>query len=72
MAGRSSITATRSIYYIVHVLLGVLVNVLRMDRNWWRRAALAAVPAPSVPAPGEESENSDIHPARVRADAAGM
>jgi glycosyltransferase involved in cell wall biosynthesis len=29
--GRSSITAVRSIYYIVHVLLGVFVNVLKFD-----------------------------------------
>ena len=29
MAGRSSITAVRSIYYIVHVLLGVFVNILK-------------------------------------------
>ena len=33
MAGRSSITAVRSIYYIVHVLLGVLVNILRWERR---------------------------------------
>lgn len=31
MAGRSSITAIRSIYYVLHVLLGVFVNVLRFD-----------------------------------------
>jgi glycosyltransferase involved in cell wall biosynthesis len=31
IAGRSSITAMKSIYYIVHVLLGVFVNVLRYD-----------------------------------------
>lgn len=30
-AGRSSITAARSVYYIVHVLLGVVVNVLKYD-----------------------------------------
>lgn len=30
-AGRSSITAFRSLYYIVHVLLGVFVNVLRFE-----------------------------------------
>jgi glycosyltransferase involved in cell wall biosynthesis len=29
--GRSSITAVRSIYYMVHVLLGVFVNVLKFD-----------------------------------------
>ena len=33
MAGRSSITALRSIYYIFHVLLGVFVNVLKYDRR---------------------------------------
>ena len=31
--GRSSITAMRSIYYIVHVLLGVFVNVLKFDQR---------------------------------------
>ena len=29
--GRSSITALKSVYYIVHVLLGVLVNVLKYE-----------------------------------------
>lgn len=29
--GRSSITALKSIYYVVHVLLGVFVNVLRFE-----------------------------------------
>ena len=29
--GRSSITAVRSIYYIVHVLLGVFVNILKYE-----------------------------------------
>jgi len=32
-AGRSSITAVRSLYYIVHVLLGVFINVLKYDRR---------------------------------------
>lgn len=31
--GRSSITAVRSMYYIVHVLLGVFVNVLKFDQR---------------------------------------
>jgi hypothetical protein len=35
-AGRSTITATRSIYYIFHVLLGVLVNILKFERHRWR------------------------------------
>lgn len=30
-AGRSTITAAKSLYYIVHVLLGVFVNVLRFE-----------------------------------------
>ena len=30
LAGKSSITPVKSLYYIVHVLLGVLVNVLRL------------------------------------------
>jgi glycosyltransferase involved in cell wall biosynthesis len=34
--GRSSITAVKSLYYIVHVLLGVFVNVLRYDRRFHR------------------------------------
>ena len=33
LAGRSSITAVKSIYYIVHVLLGVFVNVLKFDQR---------------------------------------
>jgi hypothetical protein len=34
--GRSSITALKSLYYIAHVLLGVFVNVLKLDgrRHW--------------------------------------
>ncbi|HXM45614.1 MAG TPA: glycosyltransferase family 2 protein [Bryobacteraceae bacterium] len=36
--GRSSITAVRSIYYIVHVLLGVFVNVLKFDQRGRRPA----------------------------------
>ena len=36
--GRSTITALKSIYYIIHVLLGVFVNVLKYDRRL-RRAA---------------------------------
>ncbi len=30
-AGRSSITATRSLYYLAHVLLGVFVNILKFE-----------------------------------------
>lgn len=32
MAGRSSITALKSAYFVVHVLLGVFVNILRRTR----------------------------------------
>ena len=39
MGGRSTITALRSIYYIVHVLLGVFVNVLKYDRRFRRGSA---------------------------------
>ncbi len=31
MAGRSSITALKSLYYFVHVLLGVFVNILKFE-----------------------------------------
>jgi len=30
-AGKSSITAAKSIYYILHVLLGVFVNILNYE-----------------------------------------
>lgn len=32
VAGRSTITALKSVYYVVHVLLGVFVNILRRTR----------------------------------------
>jgi glycosyltransferase involved in cell wall biosynthesis len=35
--GRSTITPVRSLYYIVHVLLGVFVNILKFERHRWRR-----------------------------------
>jgi glycosyltransferase involved in cell wall biosynthesis len=44
-AGRSSITALKSIYYIIHVLLGVFVNVLKYDRR--RRQAKRNPPVSS-------------------------
>jgi len=31
LAGRSSITPLKSVYYVIHVLLGVFVNILRYD-----------------------------------------
>ena len=42
--GRSSITALRSLYYIMHVLLGVFVNVLKFDR---RRLRSIRTPSPT-------------------------
>jgi glycosyltransferase involved in cell wall biosynthesis len=36
-AGKSSITPVRSFYYIIHVLLGVLVNILKFERRLWKR-----------------------------------
>jgi glycosyltransferase involved in cell wall biosynthesis len=42
-AGRSSITALKSLSYIVHVLLGVFVNILRYDGRW-RRPRLGRSP----------------------------
>lgn len=37
LGGRSTITAVKSIYYILHVLLGVFVNILKFERRRWRR-----------------------------------
>jgi glycosyltransferase involved in cell wall biosynthesis len=42
--GRSSITPLTSLYYIVHVLLGVFVNVLKFERRLHR-----GTPAPPPP-----------------------
>ena len=41
LAGRSSITALKSLYYITHVLLGVFVNILKYEGRA-RRAAEGA------------------------------
>jgi hypothetical protein len=36
-AGKSSITVAKSLYYVLHVLLGVFVNVLRLEgRRIWK------------------------------------
>ena len=51
-AGRSSITALRSLYYIMHVLLGVFVNVLKFDRRL-HRSARTARPTPGPGAGGD-------------------
>ncbi len=39
LAGRSTITPVRSFYYVLHVLLGVFVNILRLDARRATRAA---------------------------------
>ena len=44
--GKSTITAARSFYYVIHVLLGVLVNVLRWDNRRVHRTP--DPPAPEV------------------------
>lgn len=36
LGGRSTITPLKSVYYILHVLIGVLVNILIFDRRKWR------------------------------------
>ncbi|HEU0138333.1 MAG TPA: glycosyltransferase family 2 protein [Bryobacteraceae bacterium] len=35
--GQSTITAWKSLYYIIHVLLGVFVNILKFEHWRWRR-----------------------------------
>lgn len=37
VTGQSSITGLKSVYYIIHVLLGVFVNVLKYERRLHRR-----------------------------------
>jgi glycosyltransferase involved in cell wall biosynthesis len=37
LAGRSTITPLKSVYYVVHVLLGVFVNILRFDASKRRK-----------------------------------
>ena len=62
MAGESSITAIRSIYYIIHVLLGVLVNVLRWERRR-PRAELSIFPIPDPEAGPPSSDTGSVaHP----------
>jgi len=42
--GRTSITPVKSLYYIVHVLLGVFVNVLKYERRLHRRGGKSGAP----------------------------
>jgi hypothetical protein len=51
LAGRSSITARVSLYYMAHVLLGVFVNILKYDRRI-RRAQGASRPGGERPGSG--------------------
>ena len=53
--GRSSITPLKSLYYIVHVLLGVFVNMLKYDRRFHRGQREAAAHRPPEP-PAEAVE----------------
>jgi glycosyltransferase involved in cell wall biosynthesis len=47
--GRSSITPLKSLYYIMHVLLGVFINVLRYDRRFHRaQRERSREPAPQI------------------------
>ena len=45
MGGRSSLTPKRSLYFVVHVLLGVFVNILRLDAWRWLGKRGSAPPA---------------------------
>jgi glycosyltransferase involved in cell wall biosynthesis len=40
--GRSSLTAFKSLRYMIHVLLGVFINILRYDRRFHRETSRAA------------------------------
>jgi hypothetical protein len=46
-AGKSSITAIKSLYYFIHVLLGVLVNILRWEHRK-RPVTILPPPEPAV------------------------
>jgi glycosyltransferase involved in cell wall biosynthesis len=50
--GRTSITPAKSLYYIVHVLLGVFVNVLKYDRLLRRKMVEQAVSPVNRPEAG--------------------
>jgi hypothetical protein len=79
--GKSSITAIRSIYYIVHVLLGVLVNILKYDSRARRRAPgriyeTLPEPAgeplhPALPKDPGSERNASIHPREPSTEPSG-
>ena len=60
--GRSTITALKSLYYVLHVLLGVFVNVLKFDRRYHRRE-------PTPPTPDTTRDTPSPHQSRDRAGA---
>jgi len=37
VAGKSTITPLKSVYFVIHVLMGVFVNILKFERRRWRR-----------------------------------
>jgi glycosyltransferase involved in cell wall biosynthesis len=58
--GRSSITALKSLYYIVHVLLGVFINVLRYDR-WFHSAQRESSRPPASRARGDTGRDAGLN-----------
>lgn len=63
LAGVSTITATRSIYYLIHVLLGVFVNVLRYEGRKRRPPALPTLDDAEAAEGERESSRSTGGPA---------
>jgi len=68
--GRSTITAVKSLYYVLHVLLGVFVNVLKFDRRYHLQQreptpdiGQASLPVPlGDSAPGVGQTSRPVHP----------
>jgi len=55
--GRSTITAVKSLYYVLHVLLGVFVNVLKFDRRYHRFQREHTPQPPLAEAPTAEPQS---------------
>ena len=64
LTGRSTITAPKSLYYIIHVLLGVFVNILKFERRRWFRPKKASAQAQAVVR--DESRKASEEQAGVR------